>query len=290
MLREPGVADADAVAAVIRRASPHRSIDAEEVRTWLTQGLIDPDDMRVLDDDRGVAGYVDVFVREDLAYLDPNGAGHEDELLEWGEERARARGMRKVRLPVWQGQDDLAAAVERRGYRRVRSSFEMLIELGTDRPPAPEWPSGIDVRTYRPGEDERPTYETQEEAFRDAWDWRPTPIEQWRKFQLEARGFDPALWFLAWDGGEVAGICLSFPERAGDRVLGWISVLGVRRPWRRRGLGEALLRQAFRELHARGLRRVGLGVDAESPTGATRLYERVGMHVAVRSDSWDKQL
>ena len=290
MLRELRREDADAVAGVIRRSSPHRSIDPEEVQSWLTQGLVDPDDIRVLDADGRVAGYIDVFVREDLAYLDPNGSGHEEELLAWAEERARAKDVRKVRVPVWQGQDDLAAAVKRRGYERVRSNFEMVVELGDDPPRAPDWPRGVEVRTYRPGEDEQVTYETQEEAFRDVWDWRPTPLEQWRKFELEARGFDPALWFLAWDGAEIAGICLSFPERVGDPGLGWISILGVRRPWRRRGLGEALLRHAFRELHARGLRRVGLGVDAESPTGATRLYERVGMHVAVRSDSWDKQL
>jgi mycothiol synthase len=290
VLREVRVEDAGAVATVIRAATPHRSIDADEVRSWLTQGLVDPNDIRVLEHGGSVVGYVDIFVREDLAYLDPNGPGHEEELLAWAEERARGKGVRTVRLPVWQGQDDLAATLERRGYGRVRSSFEMLIELGDDAPPVPVWPAGVEVRSYRPGEDEQATYEAQEDAFRDVWDWRPTPVEQWRKFELEARGFDPSLWFLAWDGDEVAAVCLAFPERVGDPGLGWVSVLGVRRPWRRRGLGEALLRHAFRALHARGLRRVGLGVDAESPTGATRLYERVGMQVAVRSDSWDKQL
>jgi len=290
VLREVRVDDADAVAAVIAAANPSRAIDAEEVRSWLTQGLVDANDMRVLEEDERIVGYVDVFVRGDLAYLDPNGAGREDELVAWAEAHARDMGAEKVRLPVWQGQDALAAILERRGYRRARSSFELAVDLGEDPPPAPEWPAGIRVRAYRPDEDERVTYEAQEDAFRDAWDWRPQPIEQWRTFELEARGFDPSLWFLAWDGDEVAGICLAFPEHVGNRALGWISVLGVRRPWRRRGLGEALLRHAFRELHARGLRRVGLGVDAESPTGATRLYERVGMHVAVRSDSWDRQL
>ena len=290
MLRELRVEDADAVSDLIRRANPHRTMDAEEVRSWLTRGLVDPADIRVLDEGGGIVGYVDVFVREDLAYLDPSGAGREEELIAWGEERARTKGARAVRLPVWHGQDGLAAAAERRGYERVRSSFEMLVELGDEPPPRPDWPSGIRVRAYRPDEDEHVTYQAQEEAFRDAWDWRPTPIEQWRKLELGARGFDPALWFLARDGDDVAGICLAFPERVGDPGLGWISILGVRRPWRRRGLGEALLRHAFRELHARGLRRVGLGVDAASPTGATRLYERVGMRVAVRSDSWDRQL
>jgi ribosomal protein S18 acetylase RimI-like enzyme len=53
----------------------------------------------------------------------------------------------------------------------------------------------------------------------------------------------------------------------------------VRRPWRRRGIALALLHHAFRELAARGKPRAGLGVDSESLTGATRLYERAGMRV-----------
>jgi ribosomal protein S18 acetylase RimI-like enzyme len=79
---------------------------------------------------------------------------------------------------------------------------------------------------------------------------------------------------------------LAFPERGGDRELGWIQSLGVISRYRRRGLGEALLRSAFRELHARGMRAVGLGVEAENATGALRLYERVGMRQVSRLDNW----
>jgi ribosomal protein S18 acetylase RimI-like enzyme len=164
------------------------------------------------------------------------------------------------------------------------------LELGDEPPPPPAFPAGVEVRTYRHPEDEQATFEAQEEAFRDTWDYEPQSIEQWREFVLKGRGFDPGLWSLACDGEEIAGLCLAFPQQGGDTRLGWIAILGVRRPWRRRGLGEALLRDAFRALHGRGLRRIGLGVDAESPTGATRLYERVGMRVAVRFDSWAKQL
>ena len=52
------------------------------------------------------------------------------------------------------------------------------------------------------------------------------------------------------------------------------------------GLGEGLLRTAFATLHARGLRRVGLGVDAENVTGALRLYERAGMRKVGQTDNW----
>jgi ribosomal protein S18 acetylase RimI-like enzyme len=82
-------------------------------------------------------------------------------------------------------------------------------------------------------------------------------------------------------------IKLNYPERADDPGYGFIGSIGVRRPWRRRGVGEALLRRTFALLHARGLRKVRLLVDSENPTGATRLYERVGMSVLRQSNTWE---
>jgi mycothiol synthase len=105
-------------------------------------------------------------------------------------------------------------------------------------------------------------------------------------FHLDARGFDPSLWLLAWDGSVLAGLVLAFPERAGDTTTGRIESLGVRSSWRGRGLGESLLRSALRALHDRGLRSVELGVDASNDTGAVRLYERVGMSVLHQADNW----
>jgi hypothetical protein len=61
----------------------------------------------------------------------------------------------------------------------------------------------------------------------------------------------------------------------GDR--GWVGELGVLKPWRGRGIASALLRRAFATFAARELPRVMLNVDAANPTGAVRLYERLGM-------------
>lgn len=52
----------------------------------------------------------------------------------------------------------------------------------------------------------------------------------------------------------------------------------------------ALLHTAFAEIHRRGIPRVELGVDSESPTGATRLYERAGMRPALGWEFWEKRL
>jgi mycothiol synthase len=103
---------------------------------------------------------------------------------------------------------------------------------------------------------------------------------------IRREGFDPGLWFLAMDGDEIAGgsLCQDYPDE------GWVEQLGVRRAWRRNGVGLALLRHTFREFYRRDRRRVGLGVDSQSPTGATRLYRRAGMHVARQLDSYQKEL
>jgi ribosomal protein S18 acetylase RimI-like enzyme len=70
--------------------------------------------------------------------------------------------------------------------------------------------------------------------------------------------------------------------------MGWIRLLGVRRPWRRQGIALALLRQAFQEFKRRGHVVVGLGVDAASPSGATALYRRAGMRIDKQLDQYRK--
>lgn len=92
---------------------------------------------------------------------------------------------------------------------------------------------------------------------------------------------------MVWSGDEIAGGTICEAEYYG---MGWVRSLFVRRPWRRHGLGMALLLNAFRQFHERGERRVGLGVDAESPTGATRLYERAGMKVVEELAIYRKEL
>ena len=86
---------------------------------------------------------------------------------------------------------------------------------------------------------------------------------------------------------QIAGVLMARPEWDADRSVAWIGVL---RPWRRRGIGSALLRQALGEFHRRGIYKVGLGVDGDSLTGATQLYERAGMQVFQQRDAYEKVL
>jgi hypothetical protein len=51
-----------------------------------------------------------------------------------------------------------------------------------------------------------------------------------------------------------------------------------------------MLHHTFGQFYQRGTRKVGLDVDAQSLTGATRLYEKAGMHVARREALYEKEL
>ena len=99
-----------------------------------------------------------------------------------------------------------------------------------------------------------------------------------------------AVWFLAEDGGEIAGFALCHPHPSGDPAVGRVAALGVRPRWRRRGLGLALLLHSFAAFRERGASEVRLEVDAENPTGAVALYERAGMSVVRRYDTYEKRL
>src|SRR5229473_1962879 len=135
-------------------------------------------------------------------------------------------------------------------------------------------------------EDERSVFETDEEAFRDHWGHLPMQFDVWEHWTVKREDFDPALWFLAFDGNQPAGICLCQSEKDS----GWVDTLAVRRPWRRKGLGMALLLHSFGEFYRRGVHKVGLNVDSQNLTGATRLYERAGMHVARQYNTYEKEL
>jgi mycothiol synthase len=221
-------------------------------------------------------------------------------LMHWAEKRA-LRELSNIpedlRLAPRTGIQSIAAGsmklFEDIGYKQVRSSYRMKIEM--DAPvPEPVWPEGIALKTYNPETDAEAVYRADTEAFRDHFGFVEQPFESGFKDFMhnmtQFEGFDPTLWFLAMDGDEIAGISLCRPRAYDDLELGFVNTLAVRRPWRKRGLGLALLRHSFNEFYRRGNRKVGLGVDAENLTGALRLYEKAGMHVHRQYNLYEKEL
>ena len=224
---------------------------------------------------------------------DYSNRGIEDYLLSLVEERAQqhaalaAPGTR-VTLGSWISRHDQANAdaLKRAGFTFSRSFWRMEIDL-EQAPSAPQWPEGMVVRTIQTGKEERAVFDMIETAFQDHYGHMPSSFENWEHWMFN-ESFDPSLWFLAFDGDEMAGGILCRESR--DLEMGWVGQLGVLRPWRHKGLGMALLLHSFGEFYRRGLYKIGLGVDSQNLTGATRLYERAGMHVALQHDTYEKEL
>ena len=135
---------------------------------------------------------------------------------------------------------------EAEGYRPIRFFWRMEIMLEAA-PPLPIWPEGIELRPFDVDAHTYLVYRAHEEAFSDHWGHTPRSFEEWKHNTTEGETFDPSLWFIAWDGDQIAGYTLNRFRNEN----GWVGTLGVRRPWRKRGLGLALLYHSFGEFFKR---------------------------------------
>ena len=269
----------------------------EEANEWQTPGFdLATDSLVVLTEDEQLVGYYRVWDMKPHLTLYVWGRVHPDHtnrgiatyLLEWARERAcqslpKATPGARVILQCFVNTLNQAALklFDNAGMHHTRDFHHMVIDL--DGPPLePQWPPGIEVRELVPDRDEWPLTLAMVETFKDHWGFVERPIEEdherWMHNVRYNEDFDPSLCFLAWDGDQLAGASICWPHSIEDRDMGWVDELGVRKPWRKQGLGLALLHHSFGEFYRRGKHSVGLGVDAENLTGALRLYERAGMH------------
>ena len=295
LVRRPSEDEAEAVAALVNahslavRGEPN--ITAQTVREWLDDPAID---IRAAFDDEEPACYGDMMVAPDgtRVHLDvrehPDHQGSATVLLDTFEAAAAERGATVCRAYSDRAETSYVVQLESRGYTPIRCSFEMLIALNGAPGLAPV-PASCEIRHRAEGQ-ERLMYEASMDAFADHWGFERRPYQEWARRHVESTLTDRSLQFLAWDGSEIAGVCLCAPHQSLQTGFGWVDVLGVRPPWRRRGLALALLAHAFGEFSVRGFDRVGLGVDGESTTGALELYERAGMHIAKREDTFERTL
>lgn len=171
------------------------------------------------------------------------------------------------------------------GYTPIRYFWRMEIRL-QEMPSAVTFPEGIELRPFIKDEHAVAVWQANNEAFRDHWGSHERTYADWSHALFGNPNFDPTLWMIAWDGDEVAG----FSQNRVRMGIGWVGTIAVRRPWRGKGLGLALMTQTFGEFYKRGMYTIGLGVDAENPTGATRLYQKAGMHPASEHVTYEKEL
>jgi mycothiol synthase len=171
------------------------------------------------------------------------------------------------------------------GYSAVRYYWRMEIKL-QEAPAMVSLPVGIELRPFIKDEHSAAVWQADNEAFRDHWGSHDRTYEEWSHGIFGNPNFDSSLWMIAWDGNEVAG----FSQNRYRKGIGWIGTIAVRRPWRGKGLGVALMHHSFGEFYKRGTTTIGLAVDSANLTGATRLYQRAGMSVAGEFAMYEKEL
>jgi mycothiol synthase len=264
-------------------------VDASEVTGWWARVDL-PRDTLLLRDSAGrlaAAGTleeegVDVLELDAFVHPEQVGRGLGGFLLDWLEEEGRSRGRSTLRTAALAVDQAARTLIAGHGFEPVRHFYRMLIDLGSP-PPEPVWPDGFSVSTFAFGEEEI-LHAVTEEAFADHWGHEPHTLDDWQRTVFGRSWWDPTLVYLVREDAEVVAAEIN-AVRFG---VGWIGTLGTRKPWRGRGLGRALLLTAFGELYRRGEHRIGLAVDSGNETGATHLYESVGMRVAWQADVYEK--
>jgi len=298
IIRTPTLDDAPAVAALIE-ARDRADFDEErpivftgqQFRDWWARAPERLADMwLVLAGEQAVGwaaagqeGEIANLVAESCVRPDFRGRGIGGRLVELAESWARERSL--PRLHMHAVTDEARQLFEAHGFELVRYFWRMEILLD-DEPVRTEPPDGFTIRSYEPGADDEALYAMHQEAFAEHWEFTTQPFEDWLRWRTTRGDYVPELWQLAFEGDELAGAALGF----GQTGLGWILDLAVAPKWRKRGLGLALLQRSFRELYRGGFTQIGLEVDSENETGATRLYERAGMRVTRRYATFEKPI
>ncbi|MBC8508175.1 MAG: GNAT family N-acetyltransferase [Anaerolineales bacterium] len=279
---------------------------------WTTPKFNPETDIRlVFEPDGELVAYIEVWTISNppvhpwvwgRVHPDYTGQGIGTYLLDWGEQRAR--------LAIPNCPEDLRVAYrvgavssieppehlyDTFGLKLIRHYFRMQIDMDSA-PPEPKLPEGICIQTPLTAEEViEAVYRVDNEAFKDHFGYIAQPFEEglaefshW--FLNNENHNDASLWFLAMDGDEIAGIALCLRKDEEDDGCGHVDSLAVRRRWRKRGIGLALLQHAFGEYYRRCFRRVSLGVDANNLTGALRLYKKAGMRVSRQFNTYEKEL
>lgn len=223
------------------------------------------------------------------------GAGRQ--LLGW--QLARGAALHAERHPGRAGQLDVwvsdhvpgaVALVRSCGFAPVRHWFEMERDLAA----APAvLPAPLRLVPYTSARDDA-TRLARNEAFVGHYGSAPRDEAEWRQHYTGDPSFRPELSLLALDGDQVAGCLLSYVFAADIAATGvreaWVGTLGPRLAYRSRGVASALLAAGLARYREAGHQRAALGVDAGNPTGALRIYQRLGFRTARTATTWAREV
>lgn len=305
-LRPVSPDDAATIHSLVRRAEVHDReplvTPLEEITELFDEPHLDPErDIRLASVDDVPVAWGRVWhqpsgERQERAYLfgtvDPDwrGRGIGRLLFAWQVERARELLAaydhslpRFLRTSAWDWLTDAHHLYERFGFEPVRWFDELLRPL--DPPLERREVPGVDIVAWRPDRSDE-VRRLHNEAFADHWGSTAIGPEPWVQ-QLTGYGSRLDLSVLALAGDRVVGYSINETYPEDEELLGrrdgWIGKLGVERSFRGRGIASALIAASLDNFRRAELTHASLGVDADNPTGAHRLYTRLGFQLETRS-------
>jgi ribosomal protein S18 acetylase RimI-like enzyme len=159
----------------------------------------------------------------------------------------------------------------------------MTCQLPTELIQLTPLPAGLEIRPVE--RDHLPAiYAANVEAFSES----PSSLETYETWLSELGGpdLDTSLWVVAWDDNQIAGHVISTSDEAGAHTP-WVA---IRRPWRRQGLGKALMTRMLQRCQERGIQQADIGTRAENPGKSLHLYESVGYQIVSRHPRYRKPM
>ena len=271
----------------------------EELRQTFADPSVDlAQNFRLWEDDGVLVGYGELYSSEltdeiqTTLFFYAHPAASEramlgGQIVAWAAQRSDEVGRNHdisvcLRVTAFEADEWRRSILEHAAFTIERYALDMLMLLDVPLPEA-QMPDGFTLRAARLDDAEAWTA-MYNQAFIDQWNYHPWQPEQFAQWFNDPDN-DPELCLVALaPDGTFAAFCWCTIFAAENERLGYneghIDLLGTRRGFRRRGLGRAMLLQGLRRLQAAGVQVARLGVDAASPTGATRLYESVGFRTA----------
>ena len=232
-------------------------------------------------------------------------------LYAWAEQQAQElcalREVTETRLDASPFADDSVQQMwlAEAGYTKRRTWPQMTRPVEPEEATSlPEPREGVTIRRVASHDNGLPVasdlhlvHEMLESSFEDHFNSYRESFPEFVQRLREDPGHRWDHWWLAFVDGEdgqplAAGALVStvLPENEASHEGSYVEYIGVHRHARGRGVAKALLHTVIADAAQRGRDRVGLEVDADSPTGADGLYDSMGWKTDYVLESWFKEL
>jgi ribosomal protein S18 acetylase RimI-like enzyme len=181
----------------------------------------------------------------------------------------------------------LSRALAAVSFEHTRTYARMVRSLAGVSATMPPAPHGIRLEIARSPEQLGQLHRTHMSSFDGHYGFTERTEADYLHRLATADGPTPERWWLAMAADHAVGLCIQDDSRA-EFSTAWVRTLGVVSTHRGQGIARWLLLSACADAVDRGMSEIGLYVDTENVTGATRLYESVGMRAHLSIALWEK--